>query len=157
VKNQSRFQYGQLNDNSRTIQRQGINRISPITNPVKTLSKELISTPEISKGIFVIVVISFIYLVQQIFSKVTETFKFRQEGTHKLQDVVTSKEFQLKFLEQQIKEQIETTAKQSASYSIINHQVKKLTSEIEKLSIEIPGNIRTSYDELSRTANYCKL
>ena len=47
VKNQSRFQYGQIGESSKAIQRLGINRISPN----KIIAKESI-TPEISKGIY---------------------------------------------------------------------------------------------------------
>jgi len=68
--------------------------------------------------------------VEQIFSRVNEVFSQRQHTNKLLANEVRDNECQLKFLEKQIREQIDTNAFQNASLALTSHNLSRLTTEV---------------------------
>ena len=56
-------------------------------------------------------------------------------------------------LERQIRDQFEVTARQCACFSILNHQTKEVTEEIERFRDKVPDNLRQENEELSKVVS----
>ena len=93
-----------------------------------------------------------IILVEQIFSKVNETFFQRQQVNKLLANETRENESLLLFLENELRTQFEISAKQSASLSITAHNMERATKDLsDYMNIDYIA-LTKSFDSLHEEA-----
>lgn len=85
----------------------------------------------------------------------SEAFLYRQRMNSALISEIRENEEQLQFLERQIKEQVDISAKQNAAISLTNHNLSKAATEVENYIHEEFDDISNRFGNVDEQHQEC--